>query len=106
MNDYVNDVGLTAMTQEINPVFPVGTIIVKEKFRLPEGGELTFTALGIMIKREAGFNPEGGDWEYIYWEPPDAPVTGVAQMAHCQSCHIEQRDTDSVFRPYVTLPGV
>lgn len=96
---YVNNIGQEAMMQAENPVFPVGSVIVKEK--LLQADSQQPEALGMMIKREAGFNPAGGDWEYVYWTA-DSVTQGEA-LAHCQECHLGQTETDSVFRPYVTF---
>jgi hypothetical protein len=85
------------MMQVENPVFPVGSIIVKEKLLQADSPQPE--ALGMMIKREEGFNPAGGDWEYVYWTA-DSVTQGEA-LAHCQECHLGQTETDSVFRPYV-----
>lgn len=96
---YVNPIGEEAMLQTEIPIFPPGSIIVKEK--LLNGDDTEPVALGIMIKHEAGFNPAGGDWEYVYWTA-DSVTQGEA-LTHCQECHLGQTETDSVFRPYVTF---
>ena len=60
---YVNDIGQAAMLKAKNPKFPVGSIVIKEK--LPEKESQTPEFFTIMLKREAGYNPRGGDWEYL-----------------------------------------
>lgn len=97
--EYVNEIGREAMLSPDTTEFPVGTVIVKEKLGALESDAAE--ALGIMIKREAGYNPSGGDWEYIYWEHPDSLMRDKPGLMHCQQCHYEQAETDSVFRPYV-----
>jgi hypothetical protein len=105
INVRVNEAALATMKQEMKQetkpetklVFPVGSVIVKEK--LVEKVDAKPEALGIMIKRERGFNPDGGDWEYIYWKKTGESLRGPEQTKNCQSCHVAQRDTDSVFCP-------
>lgn len=118
INVYSSEPGLTAMGQKGERTFPVGSIIVKEKL-MPDGNKTE--GLGIMIKRSKGFNPEGGDWEYAYWEAGTL-YTAKDQVAQCQMCHIAgtvppdwkkkyaqwgmaltEKARDSV---YLTLPGV
>jgi hypothetical protein len=60
---YMNPLGVSELSRA-TPVFPVGTVIVKDKLPTADGADSE--ALGIMIKREKGFNPAGGDWEYVY----------------------------------------
>ena len=98
---YVNEKGAGAIGRGGERVFPVGSVVVKEKLvastdTLPEG-------LGIMIKREKGFNPEGRDWEYAYWEKTGRVGRGPQQVATCQSCHISKKQKDSVFWPSISL---
>lgn len=68
------------------PTFAVGATIVKEKLvRTGAGYELA--ALGIMIKREPGFDPTYGDWQFGYWEPEPGMLSGSDEQAYCGSCH-------------------
>jgi alpha-glucuronidase len=94
---YVSDQGAATIIQDRERTFPVGSMIVKEK--LINADDTTPVALGIMIKREAGFNPAGDDWEYAYWEQAGGVTRGTAQLEHCQACHIQEAAMDSVFWP-------
>src|SRR5215510_8248104 len=60
---FVNPVGREEMMTRQSPKFPVGSIIVKEKLGSPDSKLPEM--LTAMIKREPGYNPEGGDWEYL-----------------------------------------
>jgi hypothetical protein len=108
VNVRVNEAALAAMKQEMKPetklVFPVGSVIVKEK--LVGKTDAKPDALGIMIKREKGFNPDGGDWEYVYWKKTGETFRGAEQTKHCQTCHVAKRDTDSVFCPLNSVGGM
>ena len=85
-NVYVNEAGATTMAQEGERLFPEGSIIVKEK--LLQADDSQAVAIGIMIKHEDGYNPEGGDWEYAYWEGEGSIQRETEQVHHCQDCHI------------------
>lgn len=84
-NVYVNAVGVEAMAQAEQRRFPVGSVIVKEK--LLEAAANAPEALGIMIKRAAGFNPSGDDWEYLYWTPTAGLQRDAEAARQCQACH-------------------
>lgn len=103
-NVYVNPIGQAAMAESGERTFPTGSVIIKEKLiqlrdavdkerLLWQGEHVTpttsdlMTSLGIMIKREPGFNPAGGDWEYAYWEEGVLYRTSEA-VAQCQACHV------------------
>ena len=95
--DYVNDVGVATIREEGPRTFPVGTIIVKEKFFELEDDEAG--ALGIMIKHGPGFNPQGGDWEFLYWERASGLQHDTEYDNTCQKCHAAVSDSDFVFFP-------
>lgn len=81
---------------------PTGTIVVKEKFSDPLAISPP-TAIGVMIKREPGYDPEHGDWEYAYEErSPKTEQTLVrGRLESCIKCHSGARDTDYLFRGYL-----
>src|SRR5262249_42735742 len=81
---YVNDVGKHAMLFEKRPRFPEGTIIVKQKLATPNSTEPE--ALTAMIKRGPGYNPEGGDWEYLVVGGSGA-IISRGKNESCQKCH-------------------
>ncbi len=75
--------------------FPVGATIVKEKL-VRTGNDFELRALGIMLKREAGFDSEAGDWQFGYWSEEAGMVSGAAENAYCGGCHASS-PTDFVF---------
>ena len=97
---YVNNIGRKAMFAR-NPQFPEGSIIVKEKIHDYETRKPVLYT--IMRKRERGYNPELGDWEFSVVGPNGSEVQGTGKLENCQSCHISERDSDFVFRSYVKL---
>lgn len=101
--------------------YPVGAIIVKEKATMPvpkgvpvappaalAGKPLALNEAakraddliraagsGGMIKREPGYDPAHGDWEYFYFSDPQHVDHG--KLANCIQCHEAARSTDRVY---------
>jgi hypothetical protein len=75
--------------------FPIGSIIVKEKLR--NANDTEPTALGMMIKRSPGFDPNTNDWEFAYWLQEGTLIEGNEALSNCVRCHREQQTTDMVF---------
>ncbi len=96
---YVNDVGQQAMMTERKPEFPQGSLIVKEKLsnRESQAPEL----LTAMLKRERGYNPNNGDWEYMVLDGPASKIVERGRLASCSSCHVAYSGTDFVTRRYL-----
>lgn len=72
---------------------PEGSVSIKE-FDMQSDG--TLDGFAVMVKREAGYDPENGDW---YYEMRDAsgnvmtdPPAGKTEM--CIGCHSAARATD------------
>jgi hypothetical protein len=99
---YVNNVGREAMFAKQAQRFPEGSIIVKEKFGAPSGDRkpLLYT---IMRKREIGYNPELGDWEFSVVGPNGKELQATGKLENCQGCHVGKSESDFVYRPYVKL---
>lgn len=72
--------------------FPVGSILVKDKYSL--GG------VAGMIKREAGYNPASGDWEFFIREKGGPLAQG--KLANCISCHATATGPDHLFVPWAS----
>jgi hypothetical protein len=96
---YVNEVGRRAMIEQAKPQFPQGSIIVKEK--LPDEQAVAPELLTVMIKREAGFNPQSGDWEYLVFDGTATKIEAGGKLENCQSCHAGNKASDYVFRSYL-----
>ena len=69
---------------------------MKEKLRFTGDDEFTVMALGLMIKRGAGFDPANGDWKFGYWESASGLSSGDEPAQHCGGCHASSK-TDHVF---------
>lgn len=96
---FVNEIGRKSMLEEKSPHFPQGTIIVKEK--MPAKDSPTPELLTVMMKREAGFNPENGDWEYLVFDGAGKQVQARGRLDNCQACHTMVAHTDFVYRSYL-----
>ena len=97
---FVNSAGKKAFLQKGNSAFPEGAIIVKEK--LLSRSSTDPTLLTVMVKREKGFNPKQGDWEYALFMGKDLKLQERGKLASCQGCHAQQHKSDYVFRTYLT----
>lgn len=74
---------------------PVGATVIKEKYATK-----TMEAYGVMIKREPGYNPDAGDWEYAYVRLAGDREVTRGRMAECIGCHEAARGTDFLYRVY------
>ena len=96
---YVNDLGAKAMTGEGGAEFPRGSIIVKEKLPRALGGDVEL--MTAMVKREAGFNPEAGDWEFFVLDGAGREIQARGRLENCMACHVGRKSWDYTFRSYL-----
>lgn len=96
---YVNELGQAAMSRE-KPKFSTGTIVVKEKLNAKNATEPEL--LTVMVKRKPGYDAEHGDWEYLTLDGKASKITSRGKLENCRSCHDGQKDTDYLFRFYMT----
>ena len=99
---YVNAVGEEAMLKVRNPKFPAGAMVIKEKLSEKDSGTAEFYT--IMLKREPGYNPRGGDWQYLIMDSGKTKVETPANIQSCQSCHAGwAAKSDFISRAYLSL---
>jgi hypothetical protein len=78
----------------------VGTVVIKEKYsewdasKPPHG----FTA---MIKREPGYDPDHGNWEYADVQLQLEKKVARGKIASCIACHDGKKNEDYLFRNYL-----
>lgn len=77
--------------------FPTGSLLVKEKFST-DGETQLFTG---MWKREAGYFPEVGDWEFFTVDTAAGKVVERGKLPKCASCHEPMVKGDHVARDYI-----
>ena len=103
INVYVNDKGFAEMTTKKKPAFPEGTMILKEKMAGDSakkyGAAELFT---VMIKREKGYNPACGDWEFASVDVKTSKIER-GKTESCMGCHKNYKTTDFIKRDYLSL---
>jgi hypothetical protein len=97
---WVNTIGREAMASEKPAKFPVGSVIVREKFKLKD--DVQPQLLAVMIKRANGFNAKAGDWEYLIVDGGLTKIRERQKTGSCSACHSAQKDRDFVFPLPVT----
>jgi hypothetical protein len=96
LRDWANPEAVAGITRRGAPPFGEGSVIVKEKFVASSTGR-DLVAIAMMIKREPGFEPTHGDWDYAYYEPDLGVIQSNEQSAYCSGCHAGAASTDYVF---------
>ncbi len=78
---------------------PTGAVVVKEKYAdgLASGPLYEYA---VMVKREPGYDPGGGDWEYDYVTLVPERKVARGRLAACAGCHVSARERDYLFRSY------
>ena len=99
---FVNPIGREAMMTKQTPKFPLGSMIVKEK--LGSADSTTPEMLTAMIKREPGYNPENGDWEYLVLDGAASRIVEQGKLTRCSGCHRSYAQSDFITRTYLPEP--
>lgn len=95
---FINDLGLPTMKTGKGE-YPIGTVIVKQKFYDPEGTRTEFFTL--MRKREDGYDPDNGNWEYSTVDQTATKILSRGRTESCIGCHSDYTETDYVTRTYL-----
>ncbi|WP_265595104.1 cytochrome P460 family protein [Haloferula sp. BvORR071] len=77
--------------------FPEGSLLLKEKQGREDDKTKLYTG---MLKREAGYFPECGDWEFFTVDAEAAKITERGKLANCATCHEEYQKGDFVTKVY------
>lgn len=93
---YVNKIGENAMMK--GGTFPKDSVVVKEKHEGENGPVILST---VMIKREKGYNPACGDWEFAAIDAFASKTNGEGKLESCMRCHREQKSNDFLFKTYI-----
>jgi hypothetical protein len=95
-----NPEALDAFLAKQSPM-PVGTVVLKEKHTTVSATDAP-NEFGAMIKREAGYDPENGDWEYVFGTISPKVTVERGKLANCIACHSAYaKENDYLFRSYV-----
>lgn len=81
------------------PDLGVGTVLVKEQYKLAEGAKGALTQVAVM-KREAAEGPNNG-WVFKAFDPNTKKAVGDATA--CLGCHSLQAENNFVFSPKESL---
>ena len=93
---YVNDIGRPAFAGGGDIPIPEGTIIVKDTYYIArDGSQGRRWNITIMKKREAGYDSDNNDWEYVT-AGPNKFVRYQGTMSLCIDCHVAA-ERDFVF---------
>ena len=99
---YINAIGEKSKLHTKTPVYPVCTVIVKEKH--PDVKSKKPELLTVTRKRSAGFDKGNGDWEYLVYAGNDPVKPLKNEPKRCKSYHVAFKDLDYVSRSY--LPDI
>ena len=81
------------------PKFPTGSIIVREKLVSSDAADPELVT--VMVKREKGFSPKTGDWEYLIVDGNLGKISRREKVGSCSKCHANAESTDFVFKSYL-----
>src|SRR5262249_39822116 len=95
---YANSVAHAHLRENRPGAMPVGSVIVKEK--LPDLKDEKPFAYAGMIKREAGYDPNNGDWEYLYDPMRQGGKVERGKLTTGTACHRQAAAKDYLFRQY------
>jgi hypothetical protein len=107
---YVTPAGEAAATGH-ESTHPQGTVLVKEKLPAVTDPKTKKESAGAapelftgMLKREAGFNPAAGDWEFFTVSGNAAKITSRGKLESCIDCHKDYTRSDCVSPEYRERP--
>ena len=103
INVYVSEAGREAYLKQKETAFAEGTVIVKEK--LGKKGAKDAIELGVLVKREKGYAPKSGDWQYIFVDAKGVVTDQQNKLENCAACHRLREKNDYVFRAIVPAPA-
>jgi Cytochrome P460 len=109
---YVSPIGESAMYDTNLAIFPVGTIVLKEKFEATNLPPVIFAGVSTntdwhttlftgMLKHEVGYNPECGDWEFFTVSADASTTTSRGKLQQCMDCHVDYKKSDYVTKDYI-----
>jgi hypothetical protein len=95
---FANELAISEIYKDA-PRFPEGAIIVREKLLNAEDTKPELVT--VMVKREKGFSPKTGDWEYLVIEGGLDKIKSREKTGSCSKCHAAAGQTDFVFKTYL-----
>lgn len=95
---FANEIAAAEIEKD-NPMFPVGSLIVREKLLKADDSQPEL--ITAMLKREKGFNKKTGDWEYFVVNSDVSKVQEREAVGSCSKCHQSAQQSDFVFRQFL-----
>ena len=95
VNIYVDDAAKDIYLSASGGVFPVCARIVKT--HLVSAEDETITAVTVMIKMPAGFDPDHNDWWWGMYDKDGKTAEMSGKVQVCIACHQPAADADYVF---------
>lgn len=92
---YVNDLGKDNYISAAGKEFPTCAKIVKAHLAGSESD--TITALTVMVKMPAGFDPDHKDWWWGMYDKDGKNAKMSGQVQVCIACHLPVAEQDYVF---------
>lgn len=93
MDDLARNIYLTAS----GDTFPTCATIVKTHLFVGSDGAETVTALTVMVKLPAGYDPENNDWWWGMYDSTGKNPQMTGKIEACITCHKPQAEADFVF---------
>jgi hypothetical protein len=95
---YVSPEAQVAMSARDATPFPIGTLILKQKFNDSSARDVVlYTG---MLKQPQGYNPDCGDWEFFTLSADAKTITSQGRIESCMACHRDYAATDFVTKQY------
>ncbi len=95
VNIYVNDLAAEIYQSASGKPFPVCAVIVKTHLAGKDSD--TVSALAVMVKMPAGFDPEHNDWWWGLYDAKGKNAQMSGQVQVCIACHQPAAAADYVF---------
>ena len=85
--------------------YETGTVVLKENYLLENGVPQQPSTVTLMIKRQPGYDPSAGDWQYIQFDAAgrilaDGNSKNSATSIICAECHHNMVDRDYIFSTF------
>ncbi len=86
-------------------LFVPGTILLKEHYKNENGQPGAPETITLMIKREKGYDPNAGDWEYSQFDTTgkmlmEGRSRRINIFQNCTECHANIKERDYIFTTY------
>ncbi len=90
--------------------YEVGTVFIKENYSSEKNMPSQPTSLTIMVKKNPGYDSQGGDWEYLQFSPSGSVImqgktNDQVVYKECAKCHGNMKERDYIFSTFYIEQG-